>query len=150
MSMEKAVDLNIEVKKAFAVPVERLYQAWTSEQDLRQWWHPMHNQLKHLQNDLKPGGKVIYTFENQDGQEVFTINGTYKEVEQDRKLVYTWNWHLPTVHDSNFLLRVVFEPFGNGSLLRVRQEQIAHEEALHLHRESWDKALIDLEDYLRK
>src|SRR5688572_986132 len=108
--MEKAADLNIEVKKVFTVPVERLYQVWTSEQDLGQWWHPMHNQLKHMQNDLTPGGQVIYTFENQEGKEEFTISGTYKEVEQDSKLVYTWNWHLPTVHDSNFLLRVVFEP----------------------------------------
>jgi uncharacterized protein YndB with AHSA1/START domain len=150
--MEKAVDLNIEVKKAFTVSVERLYQAWTSENDLRQWWHPMHNQLKQLQNDLKPGGAVIYTFENQDGQEVFTINGTYKEVEQGKKLVYTWNWHLPTpaMHDSEFLLTVVFEPHGSGSQLSVRQEQIAHEEALHVHREGWNKALNDLEAYLNK
>ena len=78
--MEKAVDLYIEVNKEFNVTAERLYQAWTNEEDLRQWWHPFHNQLKHLQNDLKPGGKVIYTFENQEGKEVFTINGTYKEV----------------------------------------------------------------------
>ena len=33
--MERAVDYNVEVSKEFTVPVERLYQAWTTEEDLK-------------------------------------------------------------------------------------------------------------------
>jgi uncharacterized protein YndB with AHSA1/START domain len=148
--MESAVDLNVEVSKEFNVPVERLYQAWTSEQDLKQWWHPMENRLKHLTNDLRPGGEVVYTFESNQGHEVLTIKGNYKEVEAGKKLVYTWNWQLPTpaVHNSDFLLTVLFEPAGNGSRLHVKQEHIAHEEALQPHRDGWEKALTNLERYL--
>lgn len=148
--MERAVDYNVEVSKEFTVPVERLYQAWTTEEDLKQWWHPMDNRLKQVTNDLKPSGEVIYTFESKEGNEVFTIKGNYKEVEKGKKLVYTWNWKLPTpsIHDNNFLLTVIFEPAGNGSRLRVKQTQIAHEESVQPHREGWDKALNNLQQYL--
>jgi len=150
--MERAVDLNVEVSRTFNVPVERLYQAWTSEEDLRQWWRPMENRLKHLTNDITPGGQVVYTFESDQGNEVLTIKGDYKEVEAGRKLVYTWNWLLPTptVHNSDFLLTVLFEPTENGSRLQVKQENFAHEESVQPHRDGWEKALTDLEQYLSK
>jgi uncharacterized protein YndB with AHSA1/START domain len=150
--MESAVAHNVEVSKEFNVPANRLYQAWTSEEDLRQWWRPMENQLKHLTNELKPGGEVVYTFESQEGKEVFTIKGTYKEVEPNSKLVYTWNWQLPTptVHDSDFLLTVLFESTESGSRIRVKQDQFANEESVQPHREGWDKALESLHAYLNK
>ena len=112
----------------------------------------MDNQLKHLTNDIKPSGEVAYTFESAEGKEVFTVTGNYKEVEEGKKLVYTWNWKLPTptVHDSDFLLTVQFEPTGTGSRLHIKQDQIAHEESVQPHREGWENALNALQAYLNK
>ena len=149
--MEKTQGLHVAISKEFNVPVERLYKAWTAEEELRQWWHPMENTLKQMTNELRNGGKVSYQFANSDGQEAFTITGVYKEVEEAKKLVYTWNWQLPTavIQDSDFLLTITFESAGNGSKLHVKQENFTSEEAVHPHQEGWEKALNDLADYLQ-
>jgi uncharacterized protein YndB with AHSA1/START domain len=148
--MENTNDLKISLNKEFNVPVERLYEAWTSEKDLKEWWHPRENTLQSVTNDLKPGGKVAYNFTNNENKEVFIINGTYKEVEEGKKLVYTWNWQLPTatIQDSEFLLTIDFESTGNGSRLHIKQENFANEEAVQPHREGWEKGLSDLQQYL--
>ena len=150
--MENVNGISVELSKEFNVAASRLFQAWTQEEDLRQWWHPMENKLKSLVNELQTGGRVEYSFENSENKEVFTINGTYKEVEQGKKLVYTWNWQLPTatIQDSEYLLTVQFESTGNGSRLNITQENFANEEAVQPHREGWEKALSELEGYLNK
>lgn len=47
MIMESAADVHTEVHKQFSVPAERLYRAWTREEDIRRWWH----QLTHLAHE---------------------------------------------------------------------------------------------------
>jgi len=148
--MQNDVAINLEVEKEFNVSVDRLYKAWVTEEDLRQWWHPMNNRLKELVNELNEGGTVQYIFENDQAEHAFTISGRYKEVQEGQRLVYTWKWEMPTetVQDSEYLLTVAFEATGNGSRIRVKQDQFANEESVHPHREGWDKALDDLHQYL--
>ena len=148
--MENATGVSLEIEKTFGVPVERLYQAWTTEDDLRQWWRPMENTLKQMTNELQEGGRVSYEFENSEQQHAFTIHGNYKKVEEVNRLVYTWNWELPTqaVKESEHLLTVLFEASGNESRLHIRQDQIADEESVHPHRDGWENALESLKAYL--
>jgi uncharacterized protein YndB with AHSA1/START domain len=144
----KEIQLNAE--KEFPVPVERLYQAWIDPEALKQWWHPMGNQLQRAQTKPEKGSKVEYVFANDQGDHSFTINGTYKEVEEGKKLAYTWNWQVPdaAVGNSEFLLTVVFSPAGNGSRIAVTQANFKDEEAVQPHHEGWEKGLNDLHRFL--
>jgi uncharacterized protein YndB with AHSA1/START domain len=148
--MEQTNAIKLEISKDFPVPVARLYQAWITPEELKQWWHPMGNHLQQATTKPEPGKAVEYVFTNEQGTHSFTINGTYKEVEEGKRLVYTWNWRVPdaTVSDSAFVLHVVFSPNGNGSRLAVTQENFAAEEAVQPHREGWEKALNDLYQFL--
>ena len=149
--MEGATAVQLEMEKQFSVSADRLYEAWTTEKDLKQWWHPMENELQRVTNELKEGGTVRYEFATKEGGEAFTIDGTYKEVKERERLVYTWNWHLPSdsVQDSEFLLTIEFSGDENSSRLHVRQDQFSSEEAVHPHREGWEKALQSLQGYLQ-
>ena len=140
----------IELAKDFDVPVERLFEAWTKEEELKKWWHPMGNNLRHCTNELKEGGAVAYDFETADGAPAFVINGTYKAVKVKEELVYTWNWALPTdaVQDSSFILSIRFESSNDGSRLHVKQENFQSEESVQPHKEGWEKSLADLERHL--
>jgi uncharacterized protein YndB with AHSA1/START domain len=148
MNQQNAIKL--EVQKEFPVPVPRLYQAWIDPETLKQWWHPMGNTLQQATTTPEPGGTVQYVFANEQGAHSFTINGTYKEVEDGKRLVYTWNWKVPeaTVGDSDFVLQVKFDAAGNGSRLSVTQENFSAEEAVQPHREGWEKALNELHHFL--
>ncbi len=147
--MQVKDEIQIELRKDFKVAVEELYKAWTTEQDLKQWWRPMGNNLTALVNELRDGGRVEYKFSTAEGEEAFTISGSYKEVQPEKKLVYTWNWKLPSVEDTDFLLTVEFASTGSGSRLHVIQEQFTSEEALKPHQEGWENALQSLAAHLQ-
>ncbi len=148
--MENNSSLEVQATKKFNVPVQRLYEAWISEKDLKQWWHPMGNQLMQLVNELKEGGQILYAFETAEQKPAFKISGEYKEVKEQQRLVYTWNWEVPdsAVGDSDFELTIVFSEAGNGSRLDVKQANFKTEEAIQPHKEGWEKALNDLAQHL--
>ena len=150
--MQVKDEIQIDLTKEFDVTAAELYKAWTTEEDLKQWWQPMGNTLTSLVNELKDGGKVEYKFSTAGGEEAFTISGTYKEVQPVTKLVYTWNWKLasPSLQDTDFLLTIEFSSAGSGSSLHVMQENFATEEAVQIHREGWENALESLAAYLQQ
>lgn len=144
--------LELELEYDFAAPVAALYRAWTEEDALREWWHPMGNDLIRLTNELEPGGRVEYEFQTGDGDPAFTIYGNYREVVPGRRLVYGWSWILPANQpvDASFVLHVSFQEAGRGSRLRVRQEQFHKEETVQPHREGWETGLQSLARYLER
>ena len=150
MAIKEATE--VLVQKDFKVSVDRLYNAWINPEDLKQWWHPMDNQLVDVRNDVQPGGEVRYVFETKDGKDAFTISGNYSEVKPKEKLVYTWNWKFlnESLHDSEFLLTVEFSGTGEESSISVRQQNTIDDETVQPHHESWEKGLNDLYEYLSK
>jgi uncharacterized protein YndB with AHSA1/START domain len=106
--------------------------------------------LQEVTNEIKEGGQIRYVFQNHQHNHPFQITGQYDEVKEGEKLVYSWNWEIPgqNAAESKFKLSVLFTNQDNGSRLEVKQENFADEEAIHPHREGWDKALNDLQQYL--
>lgn len=139
--------VHVEVDREFLVSKEQLYAAWTDADQLKQWWKPLGKLLLRVDNEIQEGGKVAYHFE--DG---LTIEGSYQEVKEGDRLVYTWNWHVPenTIHDGDYLLTVSFLEKGGGSQLHVRQENLREEHAIKPHQPGWEEALRDLQRFLQK
>lgn len=137
----------VNVQKKFSASKEDLYRAWTEEEALKQWWKPMNKQLVSVENDLREGGKVAYKFDND-----LTIYGTYKEVKEGEKLVYSWIWDLPdgTEHKGEYLLTISFSCDDATSSLHVLQEDFKNEHAVKPHEEGWEQSLNDLKQYLEK
>ena len=140
----------VSASKDFNVPADRLYKAWVTPEEQKQWWHPMGNELQEVTNELKEGGQIRYVFKNSQQEHPFEITGQYEEVKEGEKLVYSWNWEVPeqTLENSKYKLSVVFSKQGDGSRLEVQQENFADEESIHPHKEGWEKALNDLQQYL--
>src|SRR5687768_12441141 len=148
--MQAVKDIKLNVTKEFPVPVQRLFEAWVQEGDLKQWWHPMGSRLQEVRNDLNPGGELAYLFATEEGERSFTISGRYSEVREAELLVYSWNWEVPTdtIQNSSYQLTVRFTGTGGGSRLEVTQENFSDEASVQPHREGWEKALSDLQAYL--
>lgn len=141
---------NISISKSFQAPVSRLYQAWTNPEDLKNWWHPMGNELTDVTNELKEGGKVAYHFKADGSDENIEVSGTYEKVQPEQELRYSWIWQLPhqPVGNGDYVLNIRFEDKGEESELHVTQENFGSEEAIQPHKEGWEKALNDLKTYL--
>lgn len=145
--MNSTQTFEVAIERNFNATKERLFEAWTKPEELKQWWHPLGRKLKDVENDVRPGGMVTYLFE--DG---LKVSGEYSEAVPAEKLVYTWNWELPEepVENGKYLLRISFEGQGEKSTLKVKQENFTDEQSIQPHREGWDHALDNLEDYLNK
>lgn len=142
----------MSAEKDFSVPVEQLYKAWITPEDLKQWWHPSDNKLKTVELDIREGGALKYEFEGPDGNISVVITGEYKEAKPNEKLVYTWNWQVTgsSLKQSDHQLSITFQPAGQGSKISVVQENLQSDESITPHREGWEKALDDLFSYLNK
>lgn len=146
--MEKKNEKSVEVSKDFDVPVEELYHAWISQDALKQWWSPMGKKLTDVQNEVKEGGKIKYTAE--DNESPLVIKGEYEEVKENEKLVYTWDFNFSNdaFEESHFRLTIKFQEQGEGSRLEVKQENLQDHEAVTVHKKGWEKELENLKEYL--
>ena len=135
----------LNIQKEFNAAKDALYKAWTEESSLKQWWKPMNKTLISVENDIRPGGKVAYTF---DGD--LKIHGEYKEAQPGQKLVYSWIWELPeaSVHGGEYTLTINFSGDDNKSTLGVMQEAFQDEQSVQPHREGWEQALEDLKRFV--
>lgn len=144
--MEITKELMVQAAKSFPVTAEQLYTAWTNPDQLKQWWKPMGNSLKEVINDLKQGGAVRYIFNDNK----LIISGQYLEVKENEKLIYTWNWELPSdaVRNADYKLTINFVSKDDGSEINVLQENFENEESMLPHQEGWEKGLNDLANFL--
>lgn len=143
--------LKIELEHDFAVPVTRLYQAWITTEDLKQWWKPSENKLVKVEQQVQEGGDIRYEFEGQNGQTSLIITGKYSEVKPDEKLVYSWNWDVSAdgVSKSDHHLNISFLANGDQSKIKVEQDNFENEESITPHKEGWVKALDALDNFLK-
>ena len=72
------------------------------------------------------------------------INGVYREVVRNKKLVFTWAWRSTPERE---LVTVLIEPDGDGSLLTLTHEQFFDEAARDRHSHGWTGSLDKLERY---
>lgn len=137
---------SVHLTKEFGASKEKLFSAWTRPEELKRWWRPLQKRLTDVQNDIRPGGTVAYTFEGGELQ----ISGTYKEAIPNERLVYTWNWELPedAAHKGEYLLTILFKGNGDRSTLEVRQDNFQQEHSIQPHQQGWEEALNDLHGYL--
>jgi len=137
----------VNIQKTFNAAKEVLYKAWTEENQLKQWWQPMDKQLASVENDIREGGKVVYTFDND-----LKVHGEYKEVQQGERLVYSWIWDLPedSHHKGEYLLTVEFGGDENSSILHVTQDNFKSEHSVKPHHEGWERSLEDLKNFVEE
>jgi glutathione S-transferase len=83
----------LRLERTFAAPPERVFDAWTSAEVLRRWYHAetdWETPFAHV--DLRIGGSVRVTMRNpHDGTEIGG-GGQYTIIDRPRYLAFTWAW----------------------------------------------------------
>lgn len=81
---------SITVETTVAAPVDRVWHAYSSPEAIMQWnaasddWHTTASTV-----DLRPGGAFSSRMEAKDGSFGFDFEGTYTEVVEHERIVYT-------------------------------------------------------------
>jgi uncharacterized protein YndB with AHSA1/START domain len=77
------------VQKTIRATAARLFDAWTSPAQIKQWWGPESVVCVDAEIDLRVGGRYRIANRMPDGR-ILWIAGVFELIEAPYKLVYTW------------------------------------------------------------
>jgi uncharacterized protein YndB with AHSA1/START domain len=83
---------SLTVVRRIKAPPAKVYAAWTDPTLMTQWFGPSNVQVKSAESDLHVGGRFRVVMQEENNGEVHDVSGVYREIEPERKLVFTWAW----------------------------------------------------------
>jgi uncharacterized protein YndB with AHSA1/START domain len=82
----------VRIERTFDAPAEAVFDAWTSPEVMRRWFHVAPDwETPAAEVDLRVGGTVRVVMRRPDGTEV-GAGGEYTEIDRPRRLVMTWSF----------------------------------------------------------
>ena len=81
-------DDQILITREFDAPRHLVYEAYTTPELVRRWWHANRGEMQVAEIDLRVGGRWRYVSVTPDGVEV-AFNGEYREIVPNERLVST-------------------------------------------------------------
>ena len=83
----------LRIERTFAASAEDVFDAWTSPEVMRRWFHCAPDwDTPEADVDLRVGGKVRVVMRKPDGTEV-EAQGEYTLIDRPHRLVMTWTFH---------------------------------------------------------
>jgi uncharacterized protein YndB with AHSA1/START domain len=103
-------DPAVVVERVLAATPEEVFHEWVDPHALADWMCPHPAHPVKVEVDARVGGGLLLDIE--DGDDRFTVTGTYLQVAPPRLLQFTWScttWEDPTVES---VVTVTLEPHG--------------------------------------
>jgi uncharacterized protein YndB with AHSA1/START domain len=145
--MKQPGKLSVDIKRFIKAPRDRVYAAWSDSAQLKQWFGPENVQTDDLIADVRVGGRFRWDLTNAEGEKM-TCRGEYRELDPDRKIVFTWQWDDDeTWKNHTSMVTVELEDGAGGTELRLTHEQLPNEESRDGHTRGWNSALDKLEKW---
>ena len=104
--------MKITVETKVAAPVETVWEAYTTPEDIKQWnaasndWHTTSASV-----DLREGGTFSSRMEAKDGSAGFDFAGTYTKIVEHKLIEYSFG---------DRMAQVEFTPDPKGVVIRVQ------------------------------
>jgi uncharacterized protein YndB with AHSA1/START domain len=99
----------VHIETQLPYSMEKVWRAWTDPALMTWFGSDPAGTVEQAVLDVRPQGCYEITFKNSDGSE-YTCYGIYKEVEEPRRLSFTWNWKNEPGQQS--MAAVALEPLG--------------------------------------
>ena len=130
------------IERTFQAPVEAVFDAFTSEEVMRRWWHADPNwETPVAEVDLRLGGAVRVVMRNpHDGAE-YGGGGVYTEIDPPHRVAFTWLWD---GDDTRQLIEIDFEEADGVTRVRFTHSGLWDEEAVRSHEGGWGNAFDNL------
>jgi uncharacterized protein YndB with AHSA1/START domain len=81
-------DEQILITREFNAPKHLVWQAWTTPELVKRWWHANRGEMTVAEIDLRVGGKWRFVAVTPDGFEV-AFHGEYREIVPHERIVAT-------------------------------------------------------------
>jgi uncharacterized protein YndB with AHSA1/START domain len=136
-------DKTVRIERTFQAPVEAVFEAWTSPEVIRRWWHSeLGWDTAEAEVDLRVGGVVRVVMRDPSTGVEYGGGGTYTEIERPTRLAFTWIWDGDT---RRTLIEIDFEETDGVTTVRFTHSGLWDEEAVRSHEDGWSKIFDNLE-----
>lgn len=126
---------SITVTTDVQAPLEQVWARWTSAESVKKWNHASDDwHCPAASNDLRPGGRYVYTMAARDGSASFDFSGTYIDVIEGQSIT--------SQLDDGRMLKVTFTATGPDSTHVTETFEAENENTLELQRSGW-QAILD-------
>ena len=138
----------LRIERTFPAPAQAVFDAWTSEEVMRRWWHAEHDwETSEAQVDLRVGGEVRVVMRDPANDAEYGGGGRYTEVDPPRRLAFTWLWD---DYPTRMLIEIDFEETEGATTVRFTHSGLWDEEAVRSHEGGWSRAFDNLERELER
>jgi uncharacterized protein YndB with AHSA1/START domain len=141
-------DTTLRMQRTFNAPAQAVFDAWTSEEVMRRWWHAKRDWETPVATvDLRIGGDVRVVMRNPETGEEFGGGGKYTEIDPPRRLAFTWFWDSDP-NSVRQLIELDFEETDGITLVRFTHSDLWNEQAVRDHEDGWGTCFGNLERVL--
>ncbi len=139
--------LTLRMRRTFEAPAGAVFDAWTSEELMRRWFHAEHDwETTEAEVDLRIGGPLRVVMRNPHEDVSYGGGGHYTEVAPPSRLAFTWVWD--DEPDREQLIEIDFEEGEGTTTVLFTQIGLWDEEALRSHEGGWGRCFDNLERVL--
>ncbi len=124
----------------------RIFEALTNPGQRVKWWGSEGRfQARHMESDLRPGGKWLMQGDGVGGKP-FKVCGQYRQIEPPRLLVFTWlpDWQEDSVES---VVRFELEEKNGVTTVRLTHSGLTSENS-HVSHKGWPQILTWLRAYV--
>ncbi len=135
---------SLQLKRFIKSPPDRVFAAWTTPEQIKDWFGPATCKVLDAQVDLRVGGKYRFHVFN-EGMGEMTVVGEYREIAAPAKLVFTWQWEDDEEWE-NVESVVTVELFkkNGGTEVQITHEGLPSAEHAGRHEHGWNGCLDKL------
>jgi len=135
--------MTLRIERVFQAPAERVFEAWTSEEVLRRWFHAEHGwETPEAQVDLRLGGAVRVVMRDPAAGRDIGGGGTYTEIDPPSRLAFTWTWDDDAERET--LIELDFLEAEGRTTVLLTHSALADEDAVRRHEDGWSQCLANL------
>ena len=147
--------LKVYVSRVVRASRQRVFDAWTKPEQMRQWMGPVGWTVPELEADVRPGGKyrIVYrgtpqpaTPDEVPQERTGAARGTYQEIIPPELIRYTWNADWAPGDDTVVTIRL--SEVEGGTLVELSQETFKAAETATRHTVGWTGSLGKLAKFV--
>jgi uncharacterized protein YndB with AHSA1/START domain len=147
-STRKLADDELLITRTFDAPVTLVFAIWAEREHMIRWLGPKGFTCTSLEMDFRPGGAWRACIVSAEYGKHW-MGGQYREIEQDRRIVYTFAWEDgPDQPGVETLVTVTFREQDGQTIQSFHQTPFIHVEARDSHIDGWSECFDREEAYV--
>jgi uncharacterized protein YndB with AHSA1/START domain len=129
-------DDELYIERTFDAPAALVFRIWESREHAVRWWGPEKFTTTEFEMDFRPGGQWRATMASKQ-YGVSRMGGEYREIEKNKKIVFTFAWTEGSGDPTHTLITVTFEEKDGKTLQTFHQAPFSSIQSRDNHIVGW-------------